>query len=189
MIGTPRRICRVATRALLNRYRDRKRASAKVDLPHAMETVEVMLHSATYCFLVTGGAAASMSARLVQPIVDESAPLRLWFGTDPTSRKARDIAQDPRVLVTVEDRREHAGLVLYGTARLERDPTLRLRRWRPEWEMFFPAGPTSDSYVAIRFDADRLELMNFRRGVVPEPFGLRPLVMVRQGTTWELDPG
>lgn len=110
----------------------------------------------------------------------------LWFGTNPTLLKVQEIENDPRVTVAIQDRRENASLVLYGTARIERDVALRRRWWLGTWRLLFPNGPAGDPYVVLQFEAERVELLNFRRDVIPEPFGLRPLVLVqREG--WALD--
>lgn len=145
-----------------------------------------MLGRAKYCFLITRGTEGWCSARLVQPIVDDSEAFVLWFGTNPTLRKVREVENDPRVTVAIQDRCENANLVLYETARIERDVALRRRWWMGTWRLFFPNGPAGDDYVVLRFEAERVELLNFRRDVIPEPFGLRPLVLVqREG--WALD--
>jgi len=184
-----KRIRRAVLRRVLAVYKARKQRSAVLTREHGLAVARAMLGRAKYCFLITHGADGWSSARLVQPIVDEVAEFVLWFGTDPSLRKGREIEADPRVTVTIEDRRQDASLVLYGTASLERDPAVRRRRWIGTWRLFFPAGPTSNEYVAIRFEAERIELMNFARNVVPEPFGLRPLTLIRRRGQWVLANG
>jgi hypothetical protein len=53
--------------------------------------------------------------------------------------------------------------------------------------LFFPNGPLGEDYVVIRFEAQQMELINFKRNVIPEPFGLKPLVLSKQGAAWELE--
>ena len=172
-------------RRFLDAYKARKQRTANLTLEHALDVVQAMLKHAQYGFLITHSTDGACSARLVQPIVDDREAFVLWIGTSPASRKVREIEADPRVTFAIEMRRENANLVLYGTARIERDIGVRRKRWLDAWRLFFPDGPTGDDYVVIRFEAERIELMNFSRNVIAEPFGLRPLVLVRR-EAWTL---
>ena len=39
--------------------------------------------------------------------------------------------------------------------------------------MFFPSGPKSDEFVAIRIKTSKIEIINFSKNITPEPFGLK----------------
>lgn len=182
-----KRIKRAVARRLLDGYKARKRRAAVLTSDHALAVARAMLRRTKYGFLISRSLDGGCSARLVQPIVDEDEPFVLWFGTSPALRKVREIEADPRATVAVGHEREGANLVLYGTARVERDVTVRRRRWIGTWRLFFPDGPASDGYVVIRFEAERMELMSFGRNVVPEPFGLRPLTLVRRAGRWDVE--
>lgn len=180
-----KRIRKALARRFLDAYKLRKQRTAVLTREHALAVVRAMLKRTKYCFVITRSLEGWCSARLVEPIVDEGEEFVLWFGTNPSLRKVREIEVDPRVTVAIEDESEHANLILYGTAHVERDVALRQKRWRGSWRLFFPDGPAGDDYVVIRFEAERIELMSFARGVITEPFGLRPLVLVRR-QEWEV---
>lgn len=169
----------------LDRYKSRKQQQTVLTKEHALATAASMLRHAQYGFLITHGADAWSSARLVQPIFDHEAFV-IWFGAHPMSRKVQEIEQNPHVTFTIENTQENANLVLYGTARIERDAATKQKWWLHSWRLFFPAGPTSDEYVTIRFEPQRMELLNFKHNVIPEPFGLRPLVLQKHNGRWEL---
>ncbi|WP_456428404.1 pyridoxamine 5'-phosphate oxidase family protein [Rhodocaloribacter sp.] len=180
------RLRRILGPRLLDVYKARKQQTALLTKEHALAVSRAMLKRTKYCFLISHGDDGWCTARLVQPIVDEAEEFILWFGTNPLLRKVREIETDPRVTIAVENKRENANLVLYGTARIVRDEAVRRRRWIGSWRMFFPGGPASGAYVVIRFEAERVELLNFTRNVIPEPFGLRPLVLLKQENGWVL---
>ena len=180
-----KQIRKAVARRLLDAYKLRKQRSTVLTREHALAVVRAMLKRTKYCFFITHSPEGWCSARLVAPIVDEGEAFVLWFGTNPSLRKVREIEADPRVTIAVEDERDNANLILYGTARVERELSVRRKWWVGSWRLFFPRGPAGDDYVVIRFDAERIELMSFRRNVIPEPFGLRPLVLVRR-EGWEL---
>jgi general stress protein 26 len=153
---------------------------------YVLEVSRAMLKHTKYCFLISHGFDGWCSTRLVQPILDEDEDFVLWFGTNPSLRKMREIETNSRVTVAIEDDEEHANLVLYGRASIERDVAIREKRWMAPWRTFFPGGPASQDYIALRFEAQRLEVMNFKRNVVPEPFGLRPAVLFKRAGSWIL---
>ena len=181
------RMRKTLSRRALDAYKARKQRKANLSLDHALGVVRAMLRQTKYCFLITNSSGQWPSARLVQPIVDEADEFVLYFGTDPELRKAREIEADPHVTIALENERENANLVLYGKASLERNLDTCRRRWIGSWRLFFPGGPQEEGYVVIRFAAERIELMNFTRDVIAEPFGLRPVALARDADgTWAL---
>ncbi len=124
------------------------------------------------------------NARLVQHLKPE-ADMTIWFGTSRKTRKVREICHDSHITVTFQDDREYAYVAALGSASVETDLNQRQRHWQDDWIEFFPAGPQGDDYVLIKFVPSRIELMNFARGVTPEPF--RPAALVRAGESWVLE--
>jgi general stress protein 26 len=155
-------------------------------IEHVLEVSRAMLRRTTYCFLISHGFDGWCSTRLVQPILDENEEFVLWFGTNPLLRKVREIESNSRVTVAIQDDEEHANLVLYGTATVERNVSIREKRWMASWRPFFPGGPASKEYVALRFETERLEVLNFKRNIAPTPFGLRSAVLLKRSGSWNL---
>lgn len=141
------------------------------------------MRAVQYAFLITLGSSGEPHARLMQPFPPED-DLTIWFGASPRSRKVRDIADNPRVLVTYQQDAENAYLVVYGTAVVVDDLAERQRRWMDAWSAFFVGGPTGDDYVLLRVTPDRLEQMNFAKGVTPPPYGLQYANLVRGEGGW-----
>ncbi|MEV5239663.1 pyridoxamine 5'-phosphate oxidase family protein [Streptomyces cinnamoneus] len=112
----------------------------------------------------------------------------LHVGTSPRSRKAADVARQPRVTYAVEDRGAAAYVVLEAEARVEDGLQERLAHWKDDFRAFFPAGPEGDDYVVLRLRPDRIELMDFTHEVHPAPFGLVPAVIERGADGWRRVP-
>ena len=138
-----------------------------------------------YCVLITQGESGWASARVMQHYGPE-ADLTIWFGTSPKTRKAREVTKDNRVAVAFQNDKEEAGATFLGTAHLIDDLDLRRKYWRQGWEAFWPEGPEGDDYVLIRFTPSRIEVFNARRGVAPQPIGLKAGAVVREGERWEV---
>ena len=141
------------------------------------------MRSAEYCFLITLSESGEPHARLVQPFEPEQ-DLTIWVGTWKESRKVGEIQKDNRVTLAFHDKEDTAYVTLLGSAQLEKDIKKRRKYWRRDWIGFLPKGPEGDDYVLIRFIPSRIELMNFGRGILPKPYGLRPAVLVRSGESW-----
>lgn len=131
-----------------------------------------ILGANTYGFLNTA-ADGQPHSRLVQHIgVDDDGTI--WIGTSPKSRKATDIAANPRVTYAVEDRAARAYACVYADAELVDDLDERLRRWTKGFETYFPDGPDGGDFVLLRLRPTAVEIMDFTRKIHPDPFGLLP---------------
>jgi general stress protein 26 len=174
--------------AFLGAYRRRLRRRVWLDAASALRAARTTAERTRYAFLITVGTDGAPTARLVEPILQPGEDFVFWIGTGPGLRKVRELRADPRVTLAFGHAGEHANLVVRGTASVWDDPALRRRWWKPAWRLFFPDGPLGDDYVVVRVIPERMELMSFRRRIVPEPFGLRPLVLERVDGAWAVAP-
>ncbi len=176
---------RAAGRWVFQTYKRSRQKSFNSSLDYCLKTVRTMMRKSKYCFLITNHDGHSPSARMVQPIVDLDS-LDVWIGTSPALRKIGEIERDSKVTLTFGSDGEHASLVLYGCATVVSDPAVNASRWINSWQMFFPDGPGGDDFVSIRIEPSEMELMNFKRSIVPEPFGLKPAHLVRTAGGWQV---
>lgn len=180
-MSLPKRVSDV----VLNAYKRRKRATADLSLEHCLRVARLTASRTKYCFLISTGQSGVPSARLVQPIV-EADDFEFFIGTHPQSRKVTEIMAHSAVTLAFNKPDEDASLVVYGTATVHQEPDFKEEYWKGTWRLFFPEGPQSDEYVVIRVRAERLELLSFQRNVIPEPFGLRPVVLERSEAGWRI---
>ena len=170
---------------LLNAYKRRKQANNDLSLEHCLRVVRATASRTKYCFLITTEASGSPSARLVEPLADLD-DLTFFIGTHPQSRKIDRISANPAVTLAFSNAGEDANLVVYGTATISREPKVKQQYWKGTWRMFFPDGPQSDDYAVVKVRAEKIEILNFQRNVIPEPFGLRPAVLERTAQGWQM---
>ena len=96
----------------------------------------------------------------------------VWMGTNRESRKVQDIEGDPRVTLYYSSI-EHAGYVaIYGTARLVDDPEEKSSRWKEEWGAIYT--DREAQYLLIRVVPERLEVIDYSRGIVGDPESWEP---------------
>jgi general stress protein 26 len=148
-----------------------------------LETAISSMKSAEYCFLITLGDKGEANARLVQPFEPEE-DMTIWVGTWSKSRKVEEIQKDSRVTLAFHDKESTAYVTLLGSAQIERDIHQKKKYWRQEWIGFLPQGPEGDEYLLVKFIPFRIELMSFSRGILPQPYGLKPAVAVRSEDLW-----
>jgi general stress protein 26 len=158
----------------------------EMTIGHALAVTRATMEAAEFCFLVTLSESGPPNARVMQPFGPDD-DLDIWFGASLGSRKVREIERDPRCTVGYEYGEDGAYVTLLGTAEIVADLETRQRYWRESFEAFWPHGPESDDYVAIRFVPRRIEVMNIEYEIAPEPFGLRPLVLVRSEAGWAVE--
>jgi general stress protein 26 len=144
------------------------------------------MQAAEFCFLVSHSDSGYANARLMQPFEPEPDLAAVWLGVSPHSRKVREIEQEERVTLAYQYPQEGAYVTLLGTAVIETDVKLRQHYWRESFEQFWPAGPTGDNYVLVKFRPARIELMNIARNAAPQPHGLRAVVLERRGEDWQV---
>ncbi len=97
--------------------------------------------------------------RLVHPTWEGDT---LWFATDPTSPKGRQMAANPNVDIQYQVAPpEFVHVLVRGRAEILQDDETRKRVWDVmdyDLSQFWPGGPTDPGYAAVRVTPTRVEL-------------------------------
>ncbi len=141
-----------------------------------------ILERVEYGFIITPSSDGP-DARLVKhlEIADD---FTIWIGTSAYSRKARQIGAGVAASYAVESKPDFAYVTLKGQAVVVSDVGERTAHWRDGLATFFPGGPVSDEFTLIRLVPRRIELMSFGAKVYPDPVGLVPAALERDGDGW-----
>jgi general stress protein 26 len=170
---------------LLESYKANKRAAFDPSLDRCLTSIREQLRQSKYCFLISQSESKWPTARMVQPIIDFDS-LEIWLGTNPKLRKVNEIETNPYITLAFGNERENANLIVYGKASIIRDDHSRKEHWLSTWLLFFPGGPTSDDFVSIKVEPQKIELMDFKRNLVDEPFGLKPVKLTQDDIGWQV---
>jgi general stress protein 26 len=141
--------------------------------------------SVRYCWLMTSaedGVHARPMGRL--PAEPGEDALTVRFLADGRSRKVAEIRRCGRVTAIYEHQPSDGYVAVTGTAVLQDDPTVVCRRWRRGYEAYFPSDADRAHALFVELSIERMEL--WIRGVTPEPFGMKPTVLEREGESWRL---
>lgn len=164
-------------------YKRRKRAGFKDDVAQALASAYRQIERSKYAFLVTQGDSFP-DARLIEPLFNK-ADFSFWIGTSPKSRKVIQIKQNNRVMLALSHQKDNSNLIIKANAELIDDVSLRSQYWKPYWRLFFPDGPKGDDYVLMKLNVEEIEVLDFSQSVVPEPFGLKPMRLLRVNGEWK----
>jgi general stress protein 26 len=133
------------------------------------------------CWVVTADQRGGANARVVQPFfsqLDEDGGV-VRFLTSGSSRKAAEIASSGRISLGYQYDPEQAYVTLVGAARIIDDRGYLHDKWRTEWNVFFPKGPSDVDAVIVEVTVERIEMWNLARRIAAPPNGLRPATLQR----------
>jgi general stress protein 26 len=119
-----------------------------------------------YCALITVDSTGQPHARTMNPFPPDS-NMVVWIATNSRTRKAAEMMKSPRVCVYYADHGHASGYVaLYGRAVLVNDDQEKLKRKREYWNQAFPDWKY---LLLIKVVPERLEVINYRRGMLNDP--------------------
>ena len=129
-----------------------------------------------YCAVISSGESRWPQARTVDPFPPDEADerMRVWFATNPSSRKVAQIRRQPRVTLHYFDAHapEQGYATLLGRARLVNDKAEKARRWKEGWEAYWP--DRGDSYLLVEVTPERIEVFSPKHGVAADPVTWQP---------------
>lgn len=133
-----------------------------------------IMAAARYTTLITLDSTGHPQARAIDPFAPDDAFV-VWIGTNRRTRKVGEIQRDPRVTLYYFDAASAAYVTIRGTARVVTDPEETARRWKPEWEAFYP--DRAADYVLIAVTPRRLEIVSEQLGIAGDPVTWAPPVV------------
>lgn len=86
-------------------------------------------------------------ARLFAPHQDD---LMVYFTTNTSSSKIRQIKSNPRVSAYYCDPAKFHGLMLSGDIEVVDDSKIRQAIWNEGWERYYPSGPDDPDHTVLR---------------------------------------
>lgn len=153
-------LCIVAAPILLSGASSAQQRSGDDTLITAAREI---MEASRYAALVTLSESGAPRARTMDPFPPDS-QFVIWMGTHRASRKVQDLQRDPRVLIYYQDPSGAGYVTIEGTARLVDTAAEKARRWKDEWAQFYTDRVAT--YLLIAVTPSRLEVVNYRHGVV-----------------------
>jgi general stress protein 26 len=139
-----------------------------------IEAAKEIMNSVGTCALITLDDEGAPRVRAMAPFAPEE-DLTVWFGTNSKSRKVDQIKKDPRVTLYYLDKDASGYVIIHGLARLVNDPQEKEKRWKAEWEAFYP--DKTNGYLLIEVAPIWMEVLSPSRGIAGDPVTWQPPVV------------
>ena len=143
--------------------------------------VETIIASIRYCWLLSrteGGIRSRPMGRI--PARPGEDPWTIRFVTNLRSQKAADIRRSHQATVIFQKEGQEAYVALEGAVRLIEDKESVQALWNENYRRYFPTDEDRANAGFIEVTVMRMDL--WVRGLTPEPFGVRPTVVMRDST-------
>lgn len=131
---------------------------------------EIMANAGT-CALITIDAEGRPRVRTMDAFLPEN-DFTVWFGTNPKSRKVDQIKNDPRVTLYYMDKDGSGYVMIHGKAQLINDSAEKEKRWKLEWEAFYP--DKDKSYLLIKVTPEWMEVVSYAYGITGDSVTWEP---------------
>lgn len=163
-----------------------KDASGAAALDRLLAGAAEAIGSARYCWLATAAAEGFVNLRPMGRLPrDNKDAWTIRFLADGRSRKVAEMRRARRVAIVCQHDPDDAYVALFGEATLREGEAEIRRQWKDAYDVFFAGGKDRAHAVFVEVAVERMEL--WIRGVTPEPFGLRPTVLERDGArSWRV---
>ena len=147
-----------------------EQGSANAD-QRLIEAAKEIMNSEGSCALISIDDEGAPRVRAMDPFSPEE-DLTVWFGTNSKSRKVDQIKKDPRVTLYYLDEDASGYVIIQGVARLVNDPKEKEKRWKFEWEAFYP--DKTEDYLLIEVTPIWMEVLSPPRGISADPLTWQP---------------
>ena len=142
--------------------------------PHLIAAAKEIISSSGSCALITLDDEGVPRVRAMDPFAPEE-DLTIWFGSNSRSRKVEQINKDPRVSLYYLDKDVSGYVIIQGRARLVNDPEEKEKRWKAEWEAFYP--DKTEDYLLIEVTPIWMEVLSPPRGISADSVTWQPPVV------------
>jgi len=133
----------------------------------------MIVDSSSSRVLVTVDETGKPRARTMSPFTPEDNWI-IWLGTFPTSRKVKQIKNNPNVIVFYYDSKSFSYVNVSGTARLVNDADLKAKYWKEGWKRYYP--DRDKDYILVEVTPERLEVCSFKYKLLWDQDGIPPSV-------------
>jgi general stress protein 26 len=120
----------------------------------SLEKLRELIKDIDFCMLTTIDEQGDPHSRPMSSNGDIDPDGDLWFFTQASSHKVREVERLPKVNVSFADPGNQRYLSVTGSARLVRDQKKIEELWRPEFKIWFPKGKDDPEVALLRISLE-----------------------------------
>jgi general stress protein 26 len=158
-------------------YGDVQGKAEQLERSRLITAARELMTTARYCALITIDANGRAQVRTMDPFPPDQ-NLVVWLGTNPKSRKVREIRRNSRVALYYFDSASQGYVTISGRARLVNDANEKLRHWKDEWKAFYT--DRDKGYLLIEVIPEKLEVVIEKLGIVGDANTWTPPIITFQ---------
>jgi general stress protein 26 len=143
----------------------------KPDRAALIAVARELMTTVRYCALVTIDARGRPQVRTMDSFPPDE-HMVVWLGTNPKSRKVREIRKNSRVALYYFDAVSEGYVSISGISRIVTDPKEKARHWKEEWKGFYL--DRDKGYVLIEIKPTKLEVVIVKKGIIGDPKTWKP---------------
>ena len=136
-----------------------------------LNAARAIIRDAGTCALITLDTEGLPRVRTMDPFLPDSLFV-IWLATNPDSRKAGQIRNDPRVVLYYAAPDQSGYVTVTGKATLIDDPAKLRKHWKEAWAGFYPDRP--EGYLLIRVRPEWLEVISYTHDIQGDPHTWQP---------------
>jgi general stress protein 26 len=142
----------VLKKAIKSARETQKEGRFTPDKQEAVANSLKLVEASKICMLGTNGEDGFPNIKAMLNLKHEGLK-RVWFSTNTSSRRVRQLKKDGRACVYYVDEQNFQGLMLVGTVEVLQDPASRKMLWSKGAEVYYPLGVNDPDYSVLRFTA------------------------------------
>ena len=133
----------------------------------AMEIIK----QANNCALISLDAEGTPRVRIMDPFKPDN-DFVVWFGTNPQSRKVKQIQNDSRVTLYYTAADNSGYVSILGDAQIIDNPEEKEKHWKEKWKDFYPNYP--EGYVLIKVTPKSMEVISITHNILGDTASWQP---------------
>ena len=134
-------------------------SQSEVPRDSLLKVSRAIVDSARCRVLITVDEYGKPHAREMDPFAPED-DMVIWLGTNPQTRKVKQIQNNPNVSVFYYDPKTFSYVSIEGKALLVNDSDQKLKHWKDYWKVYYP--DREKDFILIKVIPDRLEVVSFQ---------------------------
>ncbi len=124
-----------------------------------LKVANIIIDSARCRVLVSVDEEGKPHVREMDPFTPEEGMV-IWFGTNPNTRKVKQIQNNPNVAVYYYDTKAMSYVSINGRAQLVNSHEEKEKHWKEYWKSYYP--DRDKDMILIKVIPERLELVSYK---------------------------